>query len=183
MGRSKIVSAGFILLFGSNDSGWKFSSIIHRNLIYGIYGLLCCFVGISGLFITLGAPYLALIQCLLFLGFGMVLVIFAVLLGKRTPAGEEDQPEFLGLTGKFKKWSQKLGFGLATLGVFSLLIVVISSRWSDGVPLMGSDGDGIGELLVGKFLLGFELVSIILLGAILGVSSLVRAEEVELGDQ
>src|SRR3989337_23843 len=66
--------------------------VLVRNLLHAVLFLILSFVGMAGLFITLSADFVAVVQVLIYAGAISVLMIFAVLL---TPRASRDNAEGL----------------------------------------------------------------------------------------
>jgi NADH:ubiquinone oxidoreductase subunit 6 (subunit J) len=139
--------------------------VVARNLIRAIVFLIVSFMGVSGLYVTLSADFVAVTQILIYAGAVSVLILFAVAL---TPQAERDNREsFLRLPALM----------LALLVVFTLGYVAIDTEW------VISDREGfeetasvIGEALLDKYVLPFEIASVLLLVAMLGAIVLVRPD-------
>lgn len=139
--------------------------IVVRNLIHAVVFLIVSFMGVSGLYITLSADFVAVTQILIYAGAVSVLILFAIVL---TPRQERDNREsFLRLPALM----------LSLLVACTLGYVAIDTEWAI------SDRDGfeetasaIGEALLDKYVLPFEIASVLLLVAMLGAIVLVRPE-------
>ena len=86
---------GFHLAFWSLSAitiGGALMIIVSRNLIHAVVFLILSFIGVAGLFITLSADFLALVQILVYVGAIAVLMLFAILL---TPRAARDNDENL----------------------------------------------------------------------------------------
>ncbi|MFQ5793618.1 MAG: NADH-quinone oxidoreductase subunit J [Candidatus Bipolaricaulia bacterium] len=64
-----------------------------EKLIYSTLWLAGLFVGVAGLFLTLGAELLAMIQILIYAGAIVTLILFAIMFTERTPPETEDEDE------------------------------------------------------------------------------------------
>lgn len=136
-----------------------------RNLIHAVVFLVISFTGIAGLYITLSADFLAVTQVLIYVGAISILLLFAIML---TPRGERGNQEgFLRLPALL----------LAGLLAATLALVAIDTDWNissrEGFADTATD---IGEALLDKFVLPFEIASVLLLVAMLGAILLVRPE-------
>lgn len=136
-----------------------------RNLIHAVVFLVISFTGIAGLFITLSADFLAVTQVLIYVGAISILMLFAVML---TPRGERGNQEgFLRLPAAL----------LTVLVAVTLIFVAVDTEWNlsdrEGFEDTATD---IGEALLDKFVLPFEIASVLLLVAMLGAIVLVRPE-------
>ena len=136
-----------------------------RNLVHAVVFLVVSFVGVAGLYITLSADFVAVTQVLIYAGAIAVLMLFAIVL---TPRQSRDNSEaFLRLPAAL----------VALLMLITLGYVALDTDWS----IAGRDGfeetaSVIGEALLDKYVLPFEIASVLLLVAMLGAIVIVRPE-------
>ncbi|MDO8615407.1 MAG: NADH-quinone oxidoreductase subunit J [Dehalococcoidia bacterium] len=136
-----------------------------RNLIHAVVFMMVSFVGIAGLYLTLSADFVAVTQVLLYVGAISVLMLFAIVL---TPGGSRDNAEtFLRLPA----------LALTVLLGATLAYVAIDTDWSLADRGGFTDtASAIGDALLGKYVLPFEIASVLLLAAMIGAIVLVRPE-------
>ena len=136
-----------------------------RNLIHAILFLILSFVGVAGLYITLSADFVAVAQILIYVGAISVLMLFAVFL---TPRAARDNAE---------TFLQGPAAVLAGLVAFTLGGVALATDWSEATtgPLPET-AEVIGEALLNRYLLPFEIASVLLLVAMVGAIVLVRED-------
>ena len=139
--------------------------VIVRDLIRALVLLITSFLGVAGLYITLSADFVAVAQVLIYAGAISVLLIFAIML---TPlAGRQNAETFLQVPGLL----------LAGLVAFTIGFVSLKTDWS--IAERGGfeeTASAIGEALLSKYVLPFEMASVLLLVAMLGAIVLVRPE-------
>lgn len=139
--------------------------------MHALVFLVLAFLGMAGLFVTLSADFIAVAQILIYAGSISVLMVFAVML---TPLASRDNGNSLyvlpGLLG---------GLGIASLVGF----VAVDTEWAErkGAALtetdFGTTVASIGDLLLGRYVLAFEIASILLLFAFLGAIVLVQERQ------
>jgi NADH-quinone oxidoreductase subunit J len=136
-----------------------------RNIVYSAFMLLLTFFGVAGLYVLLGADFLAATQLLLYVGGILILIIFGVMLTRKV------------MEVKVRAASVNPVQGLLVSGVFLLILLtaVFRSEWprvgpSDPLPTTKT----IGTLLMTDYLLPFEAASLLLLGALVGAALLAR---------
>jgi NADH-quinone oxidoreductase subunit J len=136
-----------------------------RNLIRAVVLLVTSFLGVAGLYITLSADFVAVAQVLIYAGAISVLILFAIML---TPLASRDNAE---------AFLQVPGLLLAGLVAFTIGFVSLETDWSV-VERGGFEetASAIGEALLSKYVLPFEMASVLLLVAMLGAILLVRPE-------
>lgn len=136
-----------------------------RNLIHAVVFLILSFLGVAGLYVTLSADFVAVAQVLIYAGAVSILIIFAIVL---TPRAARDNAEtFLRLPGLLL--AAQMG---VTVGLVSL-----KTDWH--VAARGGFQETaaeIGEALLSRYVLPFEIASVLLLVAMLGAILLVRPE-------
>jgi NADH-quinone oxidoreductase subunit J len=152
--------------------GAAFGVAAVRNLIHSVVLLIVTFAGVAGLYITLSADFIAVVQILIYIGAIAILLIFAIVLTPR--AGRLNQEGFMLLPALV----------LAALVAGTMIFVAFDTSWAI------SDRDGfedtataIGDLLLDKYALPFEIASVLLLSAIIGAILLVRPEGAEEGTE
>lgn len=164
-------SPGIILAF------WVLSAItvagcamvlVARNLVHALVFLVLAFLGMAGLFLTLSADFIAVAQILIYAGSIAVLMVFAIML---TPLAARDNANSLYLLPALAS-----GLGIAAIVSFVALV----TPWSElkGDALAQNDPPAtvaiIGDLLLGRYVLAFEVASILLFFALLGAIVLVQ---------
>jgi NADH-quinone oxidoreductase subunit J len=144
-------------------------TIIWSSPLRSAFSLLLCLLGLAGLYVTLFAHFLAAMQVLVYAGAVMVLFVFVVMLLGLPSELPPPRVKILGivsglavllLVGKFTKvlWSAQPGIA------------------STGAPVgddFGSIG-AVGDLLLRQFLLPFEMISLLLLVAVVGAVVIAR---------
>lgn len=135
-----------------------------RQLVRSVAGLALCFVGVAGLYYYLGSPFIAMMQLLIYVGAVCVTIVFAVML-----ADPNEPPR--SVSGAIRL----LGAVACAGAYLALAALALSTDWK---PIPG-DGNGsverIGQSLLTTNGFSFELISLVLLVAIIG--SLVLARE------
>jgi NADH-quinone oxidoreductase subunit J len=138
-----------------------------RNPIYSVLLLILSFGALSGLYVLLDAPFVAVIQIVVYAGAIMVLFLFVVML---LNAPVEDITEVKGIHPLLRPGPLKLGAVMAVvLGVE--LVWVLAQTGNDDVGLPGSGVSSvraIGVDLFTKYAFPFEVTSILILVAMVG---------------
>jgi len=140
--------------------------VISPNLIHSAVSLLITLFGVAGLYVFLYADFLAATQVVIYVGGILVLIIFGVMLTNKI-----DKPAIVSDS------SNKV-IGLFVSGfIFSMLaIIVLQTPWdiNSDISQGPSTVELIGHLILGKYLLPFELISVLLLAALAGSAMLAR---------
>ena len=164
------IVAAFWILSAVTVAG-SLAVFLSRNLIHAVVFLVLAFLGVAGLFLTLSADFVAVAQVLIYAGAVSILMVFAVML---TPLAARDNANSLYVVP-----GVLLGLAFAAGVVF--VAVDARSSWNV-VADLGADRfpttvGAIGDLLLGRYLLAFEVASVLLLAALVGAIVLVREDE------
>lgn len=168
------------IIFGAVSIIGAIAVISFRHPIYSALSLIVTFFSQAGLFVLLGAHFVAAVQVIVYAGAIMVLFLFVIMLlnlGTLSAKG--------ALTGKLKGVAIILGILLAVEGVYIAVRAlnkteVGSAEAADAAAALKDspiDTYRIGELLFSDYLLPFEVTSLILLAALIGVIVLVKRDK------
>ena len=139
-----------------------------RSPIYSALSLLVTMFGIAVLFLLMQATFLAVIHIVVYAGAIVVLFLFVImLLGLKEREQVKLKPLYL-LTALLSAVSLPIIFGKA---VFSALAYAPSAP-----PIIEGSAQAVGRLVFGPYLLPFELLSLLILVAVIGAVYLGRNE-------
>ena len=146
-----------------------------RRILYSAFSLLGTFAGAAGLFVLLSSDFVAITQILIYVGGVLVLVIFAVMLTSRI--------------GDVNISNQAVNYkaGIPIVGGVAIFLISLltSGSWKVQTPKQGAFHETevygsvirtIGNALLKDYLLPFEVISLVLLGALVGAVVIVRRE-------
>jgi NAD(P)H-quinone oxidoreductase subunit 6 len=138
-----------------------------RNIIHSAVAMMICFGSLAGMYALLGAPIVAAAQVLIYLGAISVLILFAIML---TQAGDANLPA---------PFHRQVWFAmLISLGLVALVSwAVIQTDWAYVGPAVSVGVDAVAELVFTDYVLPFEIISLLLLAAIIGAIYLARRPE------
>src|SRR6187399_3311189 len=151
-------------LFGAVAVVASLLVIAQRSPIYSVLLLIASFGALSGLYVLLGSPFVAVIQIIIYAGAIMVLFLFVVMLlnvpTEEMPTGQ--QAKFLGGAGPRR-------FG-AILSAFFAVLLFWAMRALTAQPMPGADTPpttvaAIGERLFREYSFAFEATSVLILVA------------------
>ncbi len=147
----------FLIMLATTIAGGIIACNSER-LVRAVAGLALCFIGVAAIYYYLNSPFVAMMQVLIYVGAVCITIAFAIMLAspeenkKPGPAGPLSGP--LGL----------ITAGLVVIGMVGLAVntkfVVLPKVNMGGVKLMGAE-------LLTRYSMVFELVSIVLLIAII----------------
>ena len=141
-------------------------SVVHPNILYAGLSLFGSFFGVAGLYLLLGADFVAASQLLIYVGGILTLILFAVMLSKN----------IYGIKLK-DEGKRKIIPSILCLTIFGFLLkLIFSMNWniisSQEEPTATTSR--LGTLLITEYLLPFELASVLLLAALVGAILLAR---------
>ena len=138
-----------------------------RNIVHSAFALLGTFLGVAGLYAFLSADLVAVIQLLVYVGGVLILILFAVMLTSRIADVKVSN----------RSWGLLPGI-LILLAVGTLLVLVAVRVYWPRVPAAPAEptASGIGDALLGPYVLPFEVISILLLAALIGAVTLARGK-------
>ena len=138
-----------------------------RNILYSALGLLAALMGAGALYIFLSADFLAVTQLLVYIGGVLVLILFAVMLTSRITEVTVSNRS-LGLGG---------GVALLLATAPMLLFVAVTTPWATQVPAeLAPTTREIGNAFLTRWLLPFEVASLVLLATLIGAVVIARKE-------
>lgn len=146
-------------------------TVTSTNLVHAALYLAATLAGIAGVFLTLHADFLALVQLVVYVGAVAVLFLFGLML-TRAPIGREALD------------SQNRGLALAVSGTLFVVLSALVIGAFGGVrteEVAGAPVTDIGLQLFANWVLPFEVLSMLLLAALIGAIVLARRETGESG--
>lgn len=151
-----------------------------RNILHAAFSLCLAFLGVASIYVFLHADFIAAVQLIVYVGGILVLIMFAVMFSSNVV---EDTAEHrrsrlamvaggiaaLALFAAVVMLTQKLGGPLATMNKH------VHDSYTPTVSVDPGQ-TGLGHVLLGQYLLPFEVVSVLLLAALIGAVVIVRKE-------
>jgi NADH-quinone oxidoreductase subunit J len=143
--------------------------IIVKNQAYSALFLVLAFACTAGFFALLDAPFIAVVQLIIYAGAILVLFIFVIMM--------VDFKE--GLTPEKKKWTLGLACILAAVLLVELLVALKAALSPLTTSVSGQTGSAteIGHLLFTKYLYPFEITSVLIIAAMVGAIVLVKKKD------
>ena len=154
------------ILFGGLAIGCALAVVAQRNPLYSAISLVGVFISLACLYVTLAAPFIAAVQVIVYAGAIMVLVVFVIML---LNVEEEER-------GRTRlKFLVPIAVALAAILIAEVAFILVTVQEfrvnpETSVGLTHS----IGTSLFTRYLLPFEITSILLLMAIVGAMTLAR---------
>lgn len=138
-----------------------------QRLVRAVAGLAVCFTGLAGIYYFLLSPFLAMMQLLIYVGAVAILIAFGIMLASPEEASPADKKTITDL----KHRSALAGPVAASIGALmfaALSVLGLKTQWQ----VFPREGEGdihaIGITLLTTHGMVFELISIVLVMAIIG---------------
>ena len=163
-----VVGLIFLALIGLIFIGAMLATTAKR-MVRCVAGLAVCFTGVAAVYYFLLSPFVAMMQMLIYVGAVSIIIAFAIMLA---------EPEHNQTIGG-KKGSVlvgPLGFGIGALVFAGLSVLGVKTQWQAFPRPETADGsmESIGKILLTTHSMVFEVISIVLLIAIIGAIVLAR---------
>ena len=149
-----------------------------RNPIYSVLALIVSFFGLSGLYVLLEAPFVAVVQIIIYAGAIMVLFLFVVML---LNVPREDAAEWDRAHPFYRPWAMRIGAVLAVVMVVQLAWAFsrtpgITEPIGGQRPAEASVAE-LGRVHFTDYMFSFEVTSVLILVAMIGAVALARKRE------
>lgn len=138
------------------------------NVIHAAISLVFTLALTAILFLMLSAEFVALVLILVYIGAVIVLFLFGIMI-TRAPLGKNAELD--------NDKNKKLGALISGSIFFLFSYILINGFDEEVVVLSGSSTELLGEILLSRFVFPFELVSFVLLAALIGGITLARKDE------
>ncbi len=145
--------------------------VASRSAVVGALWLIFAFLNAAGIYALLSAPFLAVLQVLVYAGAIMVLFLFVIMMLQSPVLPSEERRSRPWL------WPLMLVPPLAiALGVAAWLRQSGLVHFGAAAPEGFGTPAAVADLLLNRYLLAFELISIVLLVAIIGALAIGKVE-------
>ncbi len=140
-------------------------AVAARNIFHNVLGLALCLFGVAGLFLYLNSPFVALMEILIYVGAICIAICFAIMLS---------EPLYLPRPPRSVK---KILGGVVGAGLVLVFLGLLTKK-TQWVPAAQRSTDWsittLGHYLLTNYSLIFEVISLILLVAMLGAVTIAR---------
>lgn len=154
--------------------------VVARNPVHSALFLVMTLFGVAVLFVEQGAHFLAAVQVIVYAGAIVVLFLFVIML---LGVDLEENVQAEDLRGQ-----RPIAIVLGVLALAELLLLA-RTQWASGVMAAAGPADGprsnvekLAEVIFTRYLLPFEITSVLLVIAVVGAVVLARRAPVELAD-
>lgn len=147
------------------------ATVLHKNIFKSATFLAAMLFCLAALFVTLDAEFLAVVQVLVYIGAITMLIVFAIMLTTRI--NDQHKEQF-----NDQRWIATV----ATLGLLGLIVsVIMKSGWgsvtTDASALPKDMLGAIGTALMSNYIFAFDVVSILLLVALIGALHIAKQDD------
>jgi NADH-quinone oxidoreductase subunit J len=160
-------------LFGGIALLSAISVVVQKKVFYSAVSLIICLCAVAVLYLTLEAPFIAAVQVVVYAGAIMVLFLFVIMLLDPFSAGI------------LKDKKKSLTYFAVLLGILTLVLLLPFLRAYSAAHAPRSTGFSadevgtvkhLGQILFDVYLLPFEVTSVLILVAIIGVVVLAKRQ-------
>ncbi len=159
------VSAVLFYVFALLTGGAALAVVFSRNIVRTAVALLFTLAGVAGLYFLLSAEFLAAVQLVVYAGGTLILIVFGVMLTSKS---------------QFARFEPKLGEVIVAMSVgvillFALILGIFHTTFaSNALSLDEYPVAKLGQVLLGDYLVPFELISVLLLVVMIGAAYLAK---------
>lgn len=153
--------------------------VASANLMHAALFLGLSFVGVAGIYLVLGAEFLAAAQILIYVGAITTLIVFGIMLSNLQDLKARERGVWARILRNLASFRRGLvplvaaaGFAILMLGIYS------QASWPAEASLpAGSNLATVGQLLFTEYVVPFEIAAVVLLVALLGAVALSRRDD------
>src|SRR3954453_2383587 len=129
-----------------------------RDIIRCGLAMIVCFLALAGIYVTLGAPMVAAAQVIVYIGAISVLILFAIMLTQDKAA-----------PSRLVFQTQAVPAAIASVIIVIVIALSIAATdWGEAADRVRLATDDMSTALFKDFVLPFEVVSVLLLAAVVG---------------
>ena len=144
--------------------------VTQYNLIHALLYLVVSFMAIAVVFFTLGAPFMAALEIIIYAGAIVVLIIFVIMMLNLTHEDVQHEKEWL-------KPSVWIGPAVLSLILLAELAYIFMASETPAVASQPVEAKAVGLALFGPYVLGVELSGMLLMAGIVGAYHLGRQKK------
>jgi len=164
------MTTALFYIFASVAAASALVVVLSRNIVRTAVALLFTLASVAGLYFLLDSEFLAAVQIVVYAGGTLILIIFGVMLTSKSP---------------FSRFEPKLGevmiaVSIASVLLFALIMGILRTRFAnDPIQIDAYPVDRLGQILLGDYLVPFEIVSVLLLVVMIGAAYLAKGRRRE----
>jgi NADH:ubiquinone oxidoreductase subunit 6 (subunit J) len=154
------------VVFAATMIGSALLVVTMRDIIRCGLAMIVCFGALAGLYVLLGAPLVAAAQVLVYIGAISVLILFAIMLTQT-----KDAPSRL----VFQTQAAPAAIAAVIIAVV-IALAVNATDWGEVGKRIHQGTNDLSRILFSDYVLPFEIVSVLLLAAVIGGVFLAKRE-------
>jgi NADH-quinone oxidoreductase subunit J len=143
-----------------------FIAVTVKNVLHAVFGLAIALLAVGGLFLYLGSPFVAAMEVLIYVGGISVAMVFAVMLSQAISSPDDGEG-----------WVRRVLGGIPAVAFLCMIVPIIIGFEAEPaveMPAAAWSVEAIGLALLTRYSLVFELLSVVLLLAILGAIAIAQ---------
>ena len=164
---SDFLNAGVFYLLAAVTLAGALGVVLAKKLVHAALLLTVTFIGVACLYFQLGADFLGAAQLMIYAGGVAVLIVLGVMLTRHTP-GEETSPD------NARWFAAPVAAALFFAVVSSAIYVTPFAEVADAP--VASTIEALADLMLGEYVMTFELAATLLLAALVGAIVLAKEE-------
>lgn len=169
----QLIKQIIFFVFAAITVGGALYLLFTKNVLYAAYSLLLTLLGVSGLYVFMGADFLAVSQIMVYVGGVLVLLIFGIMLThNKNPQRKTTEANKILITNHNVFWAVLV----AVLLFLGYLKVILEANFNiiGKQTHTGSTVNKIGVNLVTDYVFAFEIVGLLLLAALIGAAFIAK---------
>jgi NADH-quinone oxidoreductase subunit J len=160
-----VASAVLFYAFAIMTAGSAIGVVVSRNIVRTAVLLMFTLVGVAGLYFLLGAEFLAAVQLVVYAGATLILIIFGVMLTSKSPFSRFEP----------KRGEVAIGLAIGAVMLVALVAGILQLPIPRNQPAVAAYPVAkLGTVLLGDYLIPFELASVLLLLTMIGAAYLAK---------
>ncbi len=160
------------LVFSAILLGSGLLVVTMRDIIRCALALIVCFGALAGIYVIIGAPLIAATQVLVYIGAIAVLILFAIML---------TQSKLAPTRLVFQTQAVPAAIAAIILAIV-IALTVTATDWGAATTRAESATVQLARILFGQYVLPFEVVSVLLLAAVIGGVFLAKREDAPIAE-
>ena len=154
-------------VFAATTLGSGLMVTLSKDIVRVAFWLLSALMGVAGLYLILGADFVGFTQVMVYVGGILILILFGIMMTNKDP--------ILLRRGETSKGVVVAGLGVAAVTATALVVMLRGTAWKSAAPdAMPPTTARLGEELLTRYILPFELISVLLLVVLCGAAYIAR---------
>jgi NADH:ubiquinone oxidoreductase subunit 6 (subunit J) len=146
--------------------GSGFLVVTMRDIIRCGLAMIVCFLALAGIYVLMGVPLLGAAQVIVYIGAISVLILFAIMLTQT-----KDAPSRL----VFQTQAGPAAIAAVVVAIV-VALAIVATDWGELAERVALTTDAMSRVLFADFVFPFEIVSVLLLAAVIGGVFLAKRE-------